>query len=127
MWYETQNVPISRVFTNLQQRLAKNTNDFELVYYLARLHAMAYSTNLTSVAIATNNNLPRFYFPGSDTGVPPSVQTFATPPGSKGRPGPFDQRDSLLSARYSAAQKIHKRERAKVDDHAGAIRTWLVP
>src|SRR5438046_1123340 len=83
MWYETQNVPIARVFTNLQQRLAKKTNDFELVYYLARLHAMAYSTNLTIIPITTNNNLPQFYFPGSDTGVPPSVQTFATPQAKK--------------------------------------------
>src|SRR5262245_17102310 len=78
MWYETQNVPVARVFTNLQQRLARNTNNFELVYYLARLHAMAYSTNLKEVAIITNKNLPQFNFPGSDTGVPSSVQTFAT-------------------------------------------------
>ena len=78
-WHETQNVPIARVFTNLQQRLAKNTNDFEVTYYLARLHAMAYSTNLAMVAIRTNDSLPQFDFPGSDAGVPRSTQAFATP------------------------------------------------
>ena len=78
MFYETQTVPILRVFTNLQQRLAKSPDDFELVYYLARLHAMAYSTNLIEVQIRTNDNLPQFDFPGSDTGVPSSVQVFAT-------------------------------------------------
>jgi hypothetical protein len=75
--YETEQVPIGRLFTNLQQRLAQNTNSFELTYYLARLHSMAYSTNLTELGVRTNNNEPQFYYPWDDSGVPRSVQTFA--------------------------------------------------
>jgi hypothetical protein len=75
--YETEQVPIGRLFTNLQQRLAQNTNSFELTYYLARLHSMAYSTNLTELGVRTNNNNePQFYYPGYDSGVPRTVQTF---------------------------------------------------
>jgi hypothetical protein len=79
MWYQVQNVPIGRVFTNLQHRLVQNTNDFEATYYLARLHSMAYATNLLTVNVRTNDNLPQFYFPGDDSGVPQSIQLFPTP------------------------------------------------
>ena len=82
-WSESHNVPIARVFTNLRQRLAQNTNDFELTYCFARLHSMAYSTNLAEVAILTEEKLPMFYYPGSDAGVPWSVQSFATPEARK--------------------------------------------
>jgi len=83
MWYQLQQVPIGRVFTNLQQRLLQNTNDFELTYYLARLHSMAYATNLSNVNVRTNDNLPEFYFPGSNSGMPGSVQIFASPEARK--------------------------------------------
>ena len=75
-WYETQEVPIGRLFTNLQQRLGQDTNSFELTYYLARLHSMAYSTNLAGAPVRTNDNLPQFYYPGDDPGVPISVSSF---------------------------------------------------
>ena len=55
VWYETQQVPIDRLFRNLQQRLAQNTNNFEVTYDLARLHSMAYSTNLLSIGVRTNS------------------------------------------------------------------------
>jgi hypothetical protein len=83
MWYQTEQVPIARIFTNLQQRLAQNTNDFEATYYLARLHSMAYSTNLARIGVRTNDNLPEFYHPGSDAGVPRSVQVFGSPEARK--------------------------------------------
>lgn len=70
---QTQQVPIGRLFTNLQQRLAKDTNNVELTYDLARLHSMAYSTNLSSFAVKTNNGRPKFYSPGEDKGVPEEV------------------------------------------------------
>lgn len=72
-WYETQQVPLTRLFTNLQQRLAQDTNNFELTYDLARLHSMAYSTNLVSIAVRTNDDRPQFFRPGSDSGVPKVV------------------------------------------------------
>lgn len=75
---ETQQVPIARVFTNIQQRLARNTNDYELTYYLARLHAMAYSTNLLEIGVRTDNGVPQFDWPWSDAGVPHSVELFAS-------------------------------------------------
>src|SRR5215813_13535849 len=77
-FYETQQVPIARVFTNLQQRLSKNTNDFELIYYLARLHSMAYSTNLEQIGVRKKDDAPQFDWPGFDSGVPRSIQTFPT-------------------------------------------------
>jgi len=77
--YETQNVPIARIFANFQQRLAQNTNDFQATYYLARLHAMAYSTNLIEIGMRTNENVPVFDWPGNDAGVPRSVSSFASP------------------------------------------------
>ena len=69
---QTKQVPMERLFANLQQRLAQDTNDFETTYDLARLHSMAYSTNLTTIEVRTNNR-PEFYYPGSDSGVPQSV------------------------------------------------------
>ena len=76
--FETQTVPIDRLFTNLQQRLTKDTNSFELTYDLARLHAMAYSTNLVSVSVINSalpefNDRPKFYPSGGDAGVPQTI------------------------------------------------------
>lgn len=76
---QTTQVPIDRVFTNLQQRLALDTNSYELTYYLARLHSMAYSTNLTTIPVITNNQAPQFAWPGMDSGVPETVQVFKDP------------------------------------------------
>jgi len=70
---ETRQVPIDRVFKNLQLRLEKNTNDFNVTYYLARLHSMAYATNLAEVSVRKDNNNPVFAYPGDDSGVPHSV------------------------------------------------------
>lgn len=80
---ETQKVPIDRLFTNLQQRLAKNTNDFETTYHLARLHSMAYATNLAEVNVTKKEGSPVFYDPGSNAGVPENVQTNRTPQGEQ--------------------------------------------
>jgi len=71
--FETQRVPVDRILTNLQQRLARNSNDVQVLYYLARVHAMAYSTNLNFLNVRTNDNLPEFDYPGSDDGVPDGV------------------------------------------------------
>jgi hypothetical protein len=70
-------VPLDRLFTNLQQRLLRDTNNFELTYDLARLHSMAFSTNLTAISARTNTVWPEFYSPGSDSGVP---RRFYLPP-----------------------------------------------
>jgi hypothetical protein len=61
------------LYTNLQERLARNTNDFEVTYDLARLHSMAYSTNDSTLRVRTDNGRPQFYSPGSDAGVPRTV------------------------------------------------------
>jgi len=71
--YQTQQVPIDRLFTNLQERLVRETNNFELTYDLARLHSMAYSTNLTWINVRTNTDRPEFYHPGYDSGVPRGI------------------------------------------------------
>src|SRR5882672_5477241 len=79
VWDETRKVPIDRVFTNLQQRLAQNTNDFQLTYYMARLHSMAYATNQVEIQVTKKDNFPLFNGPGWDGGVPLTVRTFADP------------------------------------------------
>jgi len=76
--HETEKVPIDRLLTNLHQRLAKNTNDVELAYQLARVYSMAYATNLTEVNVAKEDGAPVFGYPGSASGVPRHVQTFKT-------------------------------------------------
>ena len=75
---ETEKVPIGRLFTNLSLRLIKNTNDFELTYQLARLHSMAYATNLGEVSALKGSGYPdrrqtRF------SGLPDLVQTSPSP------------------------------------------------
>jgi len=78
MWRfdETKRVSISRLFTNLQELLARDTNDYKLTYQLARLHSMAYATNLTQVIVSEKNGLPA-YSPW-DASVPSQVNAFAT-------------------------------------------------
>jgi len=71
--YETQKVPISRLFTNFQQRLVLDTNNFDVTYDLARLHSMAYAISPIMVSVKTNDGRPQFYSPGSDSGVPSGV------------------------------------------------------
>ena len=69
---ETEEVPIARVLQNLQKRLATNTNNVEILYHLARVHSMAYSTNLAVVHLAKRNDNPVFGWPGG-SGVPAGV------------------------------------------------------
>lgn len=77
--FPTEKVPIARLFTNLQQRLARDTNSFQVTYDLARLHSMAYSTNLFIVNVRTNDDRPEFDYPGYDSGVPRSVHLPTSP------------------------------------------------
>src|SRR5437667_4631896 len=79
---ELTKVPISRLFKNLQQRLANNTNDFQITYQLARLNSMVYATNLIEVDVEKEKKMPFFYYPGSDVGVP---QTVNPPPNAQAR------------------------------------------
>jgi len=89
-FYETKTVPIGRLFTNLEQRLALNSNDPNLTYQLARLHSMAYATNLVEAKVRTNDETHVVFSESwSDAGVPTTV----TPP-----PGP--------SARQNAWQHL---------------------
>ena len=53
--YQTAQVPIDRVLTNLQTQLAADTNNIRTLYQLARAHSMAYSTNLQDVAVVDTN------------------------------------------------------------------------
>src|SRR5688500_16466706 len=70
---ETQRVPIDRILRNLDRRLARNSNSVELLYYAARVHAMAYSTNLKYLDVQTDDNFPRFEHPGADDGLPDRI------------------------------------------------------
>ena len=75
MLQDTEKVPIARLFTNLQQRLVKNTNDYQLHYQLARLHAMAFSTNAGEMPASKRDGSVVFGYYGSDAGVPDVLQT----------------------------------------------------
>ncbi len=56
---ETQDVPIDRLIGNLERRLTQNTNDARVLYYLARLEAMAASTQVTNVAVSKKDGMPQ--------------------------------------------------------------------
>jgi|SRR6516164_7418819 hypothetical protein len=74
MYYETRTVPLTRLLSNLEARLTKNTNDFETTYHLARVHSMAYATNLDEITVRKNNEtIPVFAELGMDAGVPETV------------------------------------------------------
>jgi tetratricopeptide (TPR) repeat protein len=77
MFSETQNVPVSRLLINLETRLKANTNDVQLLYWLGRIHAMAYSTNLQEFPViggkgpnVWRKGEPSFGYPGADKGFP---------------------------------------------------------
>jgi hypothetical protein len=70
---EVEQVPIGRLFTNLQQQLDAHPDDFRFTYALARLHSMAYATNLTEFYVTKREGLPKFYSPFDDPGVPKEV------------------------------------------------------
>jgi hypothetical protein len=77
-FFETRQVPIDRVFKNLQLRLEKDTNDFSATYCLARLHSMAYATtNLAEINVRKDNSEPVLSRPW-ESDVPLSVQTFTS-------------------------------------------------
>jgi hypothetical protein len=75
--FETRQVPIDRVFKNLQLRLEKDTNDFSATYCLARLHSMAYATNRAEISVRKDSNEPVLSWPW-ESDVPPSVQRFTS-------------------------------------------------
>jgi len=75
--YETRQVPVDRVFKNLHLQLEKNTNDFDTTYYLARLHSMAYATNLAEISVRKDNNEP-VLGRAWESDVPGSVQSFSS-------------------------------------------------
>jgi hypothetical protein len=117
MRYETQQVPIDRLFTNFQQRLMRDPNNFELTYDLARLHSMAYSTNLTSIGVRTNTGRPEFYHPGFDSGVPRRVYS-------------WDPRSDQARALEHLTNAIRHYERAivllKKSTNGTSSKEWLV-
>src|SRR5947208_12276084 len=79
VWQQTKQVPIERLFGTLEQRLAQNSNNFEVTYQLARLHSMAFATNQATFPADTNTLTPVFYSPGTDAGVPKQVNVPADP------------------------------------------------
>ena len=76
---ETELVPIDRLFKNLEKRQKESPDDFRTTYYLARLHAMAYSTNLTKLQATKADGDPVFEYPGYDSGVPRKVHKGVSP------------------------------------------------
>ncbi|MDB6032251.1 MAG: hypothetical protein JWM16_2589 [Verrucomicrobiales bacterium] len=79
MFHETEQVPIARLFTNLEARVAKNKDDVEATYHLARLHSMAYATNTATFPVTKKDQQPYFEHPAVDSGVPEGVAPKFTP------------------------------------------------
>lgn len=59
---ETEQVPIDRVMQNPQNRLAADTNNVEVLYQLARVHSMAFSSNLSGLSVTKEEKIPVFVF-----------------------------------------------------------------
>jgi tetratricopeptide (TPR) repeat protein len=67
---QLEQVPIGRVLANLQQKLAQNPDDYETLYYLARVYSMAFATNAAVIPMDTRRGAPYFGDPGADQGLP---------------------------------------------------------
>jgi len=117
LFEETKQVPIERLFANLQQQLARRTNDFEVTYQLARLHSMAFATNLTVFRVTTNNSTPVFYWPGTDSGVPRGV---SLPRDPQGRQNAFAHLTNAI-ALYQRALVLLKKS-----TNAASQQRWLI-
>ncbi len=117
MWLlrQTESVPISRLLTNLHQRLATNGQNAEVLYQLARVHSMAYATNLATLPVTKVEGEPVFAPPGSDTGVPAKV-SLGDSPGAR------------AVARRHLTNSIAYYERAArlVDRNPSGQNRWLV-
>src|ERR1051326_7525129 len=70
---ETEKVPIDRLLGNLEKRL-QSTNDFETLYYLARVHSMAYAVGAPEISVRKKAQTPQFDSPGQDAGVPREIK-----------------------------------------------------
>src|SRR6185436_17664121 len=71
---ETEKVPIDRLLGNLEKRVAQDANDFETLYYLGRVHSMAYALGASEMPVTKRGQAPQFDSPGQDTGVPREVR-----------------------------------------------------
>ena len=91
--YETELVPIERVFAGLKTKLAAAPDDFELHYQIARLHAMAaFKDNATVPVIKDNGRSNRagrvlHGSTGSDNGTPENPRGRRDAPPSVGATG----------------------------------------
>ncbi len=70
-------VPVQRVLTNLTVRLSKDTNNFELLHAIARLHSLSYANAASNwvVEVETNRpsknpNLRQWVSPGASNQLP---------------------------------------------------------
>jgi tetratricopeptide (TPR) repeat protein len=122
--WETVQVPIGRILTNLEAKLTTNTNDVQTLYELARVHSMAFATNAQFFEITTNRSDPTaedsgklmFDYPGSDIGLPHKV----VPPNSA---------EAQLIARRHLTNAIEYYRRARVLVLEGTNATahrWLI-
>src|ERR1700761_4654685 len=66
---DLETVPIGRVLTNLARLYKDNPSNSVWLYSLARVHSMAYATNLTEIVWDKRDHTP-YYGYGSDTGIP---------------------------------------------------------
>jgi hypothetical protein len=116
MWYQTVQVPIDRVLTNLQTQLATDTNNVRTVYQLARIHSMAYSTNVQTVPIINTNihqenTLTVAYFEPGGLQIPDFIQT---------------NRIKTAQARAHLTNAIHYYQRAKLLVNWKDTNRWLI-
>jgi tetratricopeptide (TPR) repeat protein len=60
MWMraETAAVPVDRVLTNLNPQLLRQTNDFEVLHAIARLHSLSYSRAASNWSVQVITNIP---------------------------------------------------------------------
>jgi len=116
LYYETEKVPIDRLFTNVWQKLARNTNDFENTYQLARLHAMAYSQVDARLDVRKKDGKIEFASPGSDSGLPPEIML---PTGVDQRRRAFQHLTNAILLYERAMQLLKRATNA-------AQREWLV-
>jgi hypothetical protein len=105
---DTISVPVDRVLTNLNRRLVSETNNFELVHALARLHSLSYARAASNwnVNIGTNKTpaRDRFTLRAQTNGLPYFGLLSGMPP---------ETVEEAKTSALQAAAKAHLREAIK--------------
>lgn len=110
-WVDTVETPVDRVIANLTRRLAADTNNASLTYYLGRMHMMA-AVRATNVSTLKTNGMP--YLP------------FETGTERVARPGDPALRSAAARAHWTNSIRLLARAVELLPRSRSADNAWLI-